>query len=271
MKKNKKILTTLAILAVCAVIVVCSMSGIGHRVAGAMCGPFMSIFNWTVDVVVGDAETANVDGLSDKERIRQLEAQIAVLQAEVASVDELRLENNQLRNCARLGDFPGWVAVTAEIIARDPASWNTSMIVNRGTLDGIREGSVALAAGKVIGRVTKCYDHSSEIYTVLSSQCHFSVIVQGTEAVGICSGDDHSGNFKVDFLPKGVNPYPGQRLLTSGLGGWMPSGLEVGNIVEQDGKIQTVIDDSRIQVAAAPCAGFNRLRFLTILVPGEKL
>ena len=162
----------------------------------------------------------------------------------------------------------------AEVISRDPENWNERLLVNRGTADGVVTGAAVLVDGKVFGRVIRCYRHSSEVVTVLSSECRFGVAIANTSAVGVLQGrgdellaNGHRG-FTVDYLPKDLSVESYQAVVTSGLGGWMPPGILVGTVVpDSNGRLIEYPEAARASVKCLPVAEFGAFHFLSIIVP----
>ena len=272
MKWSKGKIQTLLLVLASAVIVIFCMTTCGRRISASVMSPHVSVFNAFAETISEFFRMFSFGRSSSAERIRKLESELVLKNVELASVAELRIQNNQLRNLVGLDDFPGWLVTTAEIIGRNPESWNTSFVINRGLLDGIREGSVVLIDGQVIGRVGHCNGHNSEVYTLFSRHCKFSVKLEGSEAVGLSVGSDNGQDFCIDFLPKTAFPVAGQKLFTTGLGGWMPDGLEIGMVVnDKQGVSRHLIDDVRVMTQGKSYVSINHARFVNILVPDNKL
>lgn len=254
-------------------LLVLGSSNTGRRLALSAATPF--IYAWRG---VERGAAAAIGWLMPGEDSRThelLEARTALRLAQIdaAATEGLRRENNELRALLSLPDFPGWRVVAAPILTRDPATWNLGFTIGRGAADGITVGAVVMSGPAVLGRVSRLYEHSAEIMTIASPACRFSVVVAGTPATGILSG---LGAFstrstplcQVDFLPRDVQVTPGQQILSSGLGGWMPGGLVIGNaIVTESGSCTTIIDHARAQLTVAPLADFSTMRFVAVICP----
>ena len=216
--------------------------------------------------------------LSHKDELLEAHRRIDELEAQISAFADLRLANEELRRLTAMPPPIGWRAVVAEVISRDPERWNERLFVNRGAEDGLVEGAVVLVDGKVFGRVSGFVAgerHKAEVVSVVSSECRFGVAISGVGAVGVLHGAGANGlpdgqtGFIVDYLPKDLQVSPEDSIVTSGLGGWMPAGLEVGEIIADgpNGSRVHSPDAARAMVHGVPDAPFGAFHFVSVLVP----
>jgi cell shape-determining protein MreC len=262
--------TTYAALAfLVAGIMLFSCTSFGRRLAWSFFSPFAGIWR------SGSALASNLipKGNSRDTRLLELELRVRELEARLAQTAELEKANAQLRALQQLPELPSWEAVAADIISRDPTQWNKGFVINKGLSSGIRSGSAVMSGTYMIGRIVESNRHSAQAATVLSPECRFSVTVQGTDAVGICTGantGDWRGNphFQIDFLPGGLCVEPGQRVLTSGLGGGIPGSLPVGEVVaDEAGQTLQVIENSRGRLFCLASGDLQNVRHVVVLCP----
>ena len=137
------------------------------------------------------------------EAVRRLQQENLILAAENAAAEQLRRENEHLRGLLRLGPVDGYRTVHAEIILRDPITWNEVFTVDKGTSDGIREGDCVLAVhaapgsgtgasfAAAVGRVTSVSSHTATVSTILNPECSFSVFLAESGKYGKKMGRQH--------------------------------------------------------------------------------
>ena len=246
----------------------------GHRAAATIFSPFVSIVNYVVDGARNAVKAIQPGRITARQELEEARRRIDELEAQVAALQDLVDENEELRRLASLPPPESWRAIKAEVISRDPENWNEKLLVNRGTADGVVTGAAVLVDGKVFGLVIRCYRHSSEVVTVLSSECRFGVAIANTSAVGVLQGrgdellaNGHRG-FTVDYLPKDLSVESYQAVVTSGLGGWMPPGILVGTVVpDSNGRLIEYPEAARASVKCLPVAEFGAFHFLSIIVP----
>ncbi|GEM_PF-1597354 len=252
-----------------------ALTPLGHRVSGVVFAPFVSIANGAAELCTSGVRFLMPGVRKNSERLLEAERRISELEALLAAQADLRRENEELRRLVSLPPPQGWRAILAEVISRDPQRWNDRLLVNRGSEDGLTTGVVVLVDGKVFGRVLKCYRHSAEIVTILSSECRFGVAISRSDAVGVLQGGGEerflggTAGFVVDYLPKDLRISPEQMVVTSGLGGWMPAGIPVGDILADapNGRKVHSPDGARSMIHGVPVAPFGAFHFVSVLVP----
>ncbi len=207
-------------------------------------------------------------GQSTAEEARDLAAKLREAEAKLAETDAVRRENNELRLAMTLAPRPGWKAVVAEVIARDPVTWNRGFRIGRGSDDGIAVGNVVLNGRYVMGRVAEVGKASARVDTIGNRACKLSVVLADGSVVGVLWGRSQlhwreAPDCTVNFLPKDCQPAANELVLTSGLGGTVPDGLVVGRVSGRP----VLQEGTHVSVDIQPAASFRRMSFVTVLCP----
>lgn len=250
-----------------------SSTSFGQRLAWGFFSPFVKIWHHGGKLISGTLHNLFSGGDGRKHRLLELELRIRELEARLAQTSELEKAYAELRRLHQMPELPSWKAVAADVISRDPVQWNKGFVINKGLAEGIRVGAVVLSDAHVIGRIVESNRHNAQVATVLSPECRFSVLVDGTEAVGVCVGAQSAdckddAHFQVDFLPGDLRVAAGQRLLTSGLGGGIPGGLPVGEVVATDeGITLQVVANARGRLIGRPSGDLLKIRYVIVLCP----
>jgi rod shape-determining protein MreC len=207
-------------------------------------------------------------------RIRDLEARLRSAEIRLAAGANLRRENAELRKLLNLPPIPGWNVIFADVIARDPLSWDRGFRIGRGRLHGIVPGSIVLAGPFVIGRVVECGERNAMVATVASRACRFGVVLERGRETGVLQGigtriQHAAPACVVEFLPKETVADPGDVVWTSGLGRSIPGGLVVGRVANRAGGKPAVeiIDGAYARVRIVPSADFDHLRVVAVVCP----
>ena len=257
--------------------VLLALTGWGRRASAAILSPFTGLAGWIADSLGTAVRALQPGRLGKSAQIQVLKTQIDELQTALASTDDLRRQNDELRRAALLPPSPQWQGIRTEVISRDPERWDERMMIGAGEEDGVVVGAAALVDGQVIGRVLHVNRHTSEVVTVLSEECRFGVALEGSDAVGVLRGlGEHrwvegQPGFLVDYLPKDIAVEAGHSIVTSGLGGWMPGGLPVGTVLADrtDGTVLQVKDAAYGQLHCAPRQALGIFHFVTVMVPRQ--
>ncbi|MFH2091378.1 MAG: rod shape-determining protein MreC [Pseudomonadota bacterium] len=169
--------------------------------------------------------------------------------------NELVLENNRLK---KFVDFTGKVPdtyVAAQIIARDPSPWFKTIMIDKGSVDGLGKGSPVLVSEGIVGQIIKVADNYSRVLLITDRNSAVDALVQTTRVRGIVKGNNEDNCSFVYALRKDeVNE--GEMIVSSGLDQVFPKGLRIGRILKatkvhsqlfQDITIETSVDFDKIE------------------------
>lgn len=216
---------------------------------------FLAPLQFGVSGAVGQAE----DVVSIVQRIGDLANQndqyreeIDRLQAEIVRLRELEVENRDLRNLLGLKQRSGTgELLPVLVIARDPSPYVQSITIDRGEEDGLRDGMPVITWRGVVGRVNRAGPTSSKVLLVTDTSSSISGRVQSSESrvTGILRGRPEGG-LVMQHIPQEETVQTGDTVITSDLGGVMPEGLVVGQIVQVRRKDVDVFQEALVEPAA---------------------
>lgn len=253
------------ILAAIAVIVVvlCIMSAVGsgflRNAFGVIAKPFRSagtaIVQW-VDGIGAHFEKVS-DLQAENETLRQ---RIAELEQQVRDKDSAGAENARLRSLLNLQQQRNDLQLAdATIIESAASNWFSAFTLNKGTQHGIAEGNCVIDAyGNLVGIVTETGLNWCSVTTLLDTSCQLGALVFRTEQPAIAKGSLSlltKGRLMLTYLDGDDTLLNGDLIVTSGLGGYYPSGLPIGTVEELRA------DDSGMSRYAvlSPSAAFDAL------------
>lgn len=141
---------------------------------------------------------------------------------------QLENENRVLRSQLNYVPDPDPSFITARVIADTGGAFVHSLLINSGSLDGVRKGQAVISGEVLVGRVADVGLKSSRILLVTDLNSRIPVMVESSRTKAILSGDN-SDRAKLNYLT-GNNPgiVAGERVVTSGHGGVFPPGLPIG-------------------------------------------
>lgn len=201
--------------------------------------------------------------LEENQRLHDQLADVYMLQERL---DELRQENNRLRQMLEMDARSDYELIAAEVIARDPSNWFRTLTINRGLVHGVQDNMAVITSEGLVGSVLSASPLSSQILLITDGRQGVSAYVQRSREpghVGVVSGvQEQHGQLLLERLPREANIQPGDTIISSGLGGIYPKGLVIGYVLETD-------DDGITQFAVLlPAANFNRLEEVFVVIPG---
>lgn len=124
--------------------------------------------------------------------------------------------------------------IGARVFADLGGAYRRSLIVNIGTRDGIQVGQAAMGPTGFVGRIIAASTRASRILLVTDVNSHIAVLVGKQALRAVMSGDGTEAPF-LEFLDDESALAPDDVVATSGHDGYIPAGLPVGRMVQQDG------------------------------------
>ena len=154
----------------------------------------------------------------------------------IDSLRGLETENNRLRNALGYRERAVFQLMPARIIARDASTWYNTIKIDRGSAELIEPDMPVLTEEGLVGKTTIVSEHAAVVLLISDENCRVSTTVEGTREQGIVKGErtSHTGQpiISLNFLSKRADLKPGQRVITSGVGGVFPSGILIGAVKE---------------------------------------
>lgn len=209
-------------------------------------------------------------GVSSAQQLREenerLRSEVALLRSLVVTLHETEDENRSLRE--QLGfsqENRSYDLLPAQVIGRDPDSFVQTIVINRGTRDGVRQGKVVIAAGHItstvasagqtpayltvvqglVGRVTEAGPNYARVLLISDLSSSVNVYTQGNSTEGLLEGLGH-GSMTLKYVRQGEPLAGNDVLLTSGLGGGFPRSLPVGIVTKVETKDQATFQTASV-------------------------
>jgi rod shape-determining protein MreC len=198
------------------------------------------------------------------EEVRTLTEQNEQLRSEIVDLHELEAENDDLRNLLGLRQRnPSTKLVPVRVIGRDPSPFVQSITVDRGTDDGVAKDMVVVTWRGLVGRVIQADPTSSNVLLVTDVNSSVSARIQDPEsrATGVVRGLS-DGSLLMEHVPQQDTLVTEQLVITSGLGGIYPEGLEIGKIVRVQRKDVEVFQEAVVE----PAVDVTKLERLYVMV-----
>lgn len=183
-----------------------------------------------------------------------LHAENERLRAWASTARRLAIENATYRELLHVRPEPQVRFVTARIIAEGGGPFVRTIVVDAGANAGVEAGQVGISGTGVVGRVLAAGVESSRLLLLTDLNSRIPVTLEGAQARGVLEGDNSSLP-RLSYLAAGIKVHPGDRVVTSGIGGMFPPGLPVG-------AVETVANGV---VRVRPWVRFDKLDFIKLV------
>jgi len=205
---------------------------------------------WSHYLWLIDTSRQNEDLLAENHR----------LQGALTGIEELRLSNQRLRRMLDFVEETQLRGVAAEVIAEDASSWFRTVVIDKGSEDGIREGMPVVVPEGVVGRVIRVSGGESRVLLITDASSAAAALVQRTRTRGVCRGEGALLN--LDFALRQEDIAPGDKVITSGMGGVFPKGIAIGEVEEVEKGDFGLFQSVKVR----PIADFSRLEEVLVLL-----
>ena len=192
------------------------------RIVGGSIESATSTVGDTVDNITADQST--LSGL--REYNEQLVQQYS-------QMEEYKQEAQRLQKLLDLKDTYQIEGTGARVIGRSSEAWSQTVIINKGSDDGVSTGQTVMGTSGVVGQIASTSSHTATVRLLTDPQSGAAAMVQSSRAEGILRGS-LVGLLYLEDLDADAEVNVGDVIVTSGLGGSYARGLIIGTVVKVD-------------------------------------
>ncbi|PKY93145.1 rod shape-determining protein MreC [Facklamia hominis] len=208
-----------------------------------------------------------VNTFEENEALKSKIDQAYEMQVRIA---DLETENEKLRSQLDLSEtLSEFTTVNATVISRNPDQWTETLIISAGENKKLKPNMAVMAGNGLVGRVIEVYPTSAKVLLLMSQKSKDGMVSariqtddKGASAIGVLSEYDPQTK---EYLMTQVSPdakvKKGNMVITSGLGGVIPSTLLIGEVTS------TQMDDYGLFqiVRIKPAGEMTDIRFVTVI------
>ncbi len=177
------------------------------------------------------------------------------------SLRELELSHARLQS---LLDFkPGLKkqVVAAAVVGKDPSPWLKTVIIDKGTNEGVQRGMPVVTPDGIAGLITDASTRYAKVLLITDQNSAVDALTQSSRSRGIVKGES-SGKLRLDYVLRRHDIAEGDIIISSGLDGVFPKGIRVGYVHE------VVKPNSGIfqEVSLTPYVDFEKLEEVLVII-----
>jgi rod shape-determining protein MreC len=173
----------------------------------------------------------------------------------------IRQKNTQLKELLQLQEQTARNTYAVEMLydTRDP--FVQRITVDKGQMQGIKEGSAVLDLYGVIGQITYVSLFTSEVTLLIEKNHTTPVQIERTGVRSVLYGMGAGAPMELRFVSPAADVRVGDRLVTSGLENVYPPGMAVATVTA----INNDTEQSFVHITANPIAGVASSRYLLVV------
>ncbi len=196
--------------------------------------PVVGAIDGAVSWVTGGV-TSYTDLKGARDENIELRAQVEKLTAERNAAVERATDYNNLRTQLALPPTPTYPQLSANVISRDVSLWFRRLVIDRGTLDGVKRNMPVTTATGVVGRVVSVGPNHAMVQVITDKHAGLGAMLQNSRAKGEVRG---LGDARCELMniTTSETVEVGEAIVTTGLDRIYPKGLQVGTVerIEND-------------------------------------
>lgn len=148
------------------------------------------------------------------------------------TIEMVMAENQELRRQLHYVSRQTYVTVGADVVGSDVSIGGSTLVINRGSLDGVRKGNpVIIGEGILVGKIARVEPKTAVIQLLTDNQSKVAATVMNAEkSIGVVEGG-YEISVQMNMIPQHENVAVGDIIVTSGLESGIPRGLVVGTVV----------------------------------------
>ncbi len=226
--------------------------------------PLTVITGWTTARTesVTDTLSGPRDLQTAKDEITQLQARIEALERENEELHEVEGEYQLLLDLFnRARQQPEFTRLTASVIGQDTSPSLRSIIIDKGSEDGVVVGMPVEGARGLVGQVFRTTANSAQVVLVTDNASSIPARLGNSRATGILRGGGLGGATSIDWVDLKHEISVGEVVLTSGLGGKFPQDIVIGRVIEVERREAELFQRAIVQ----PAVAFDALEIVFVI------
>ena len=205
----------------------------------------------------GDAITEN----------QRLERALLESSLQAQRTQYLTIENQRLEALLELRAIQSNHTIAARVVAETPDTYAARVVIDKGSVDGVLAGAAVIDTQGVFGQVTTVYPFSSEV-TLITDPNHATPVMNartGTRAVLFGAQKSGPPLLEMRYVNANADVKANDVLLTSGIDGVYPPGLQVATVNE----LPDTLDANYSTLYCTPSARVAITREVLVIIPSQ--
>jgi rod shape-determining protein MreC len=228
--------------------------------ANRVARPFRDAASWTSGLI---------DARSENERLK---TENLALRQQRAEYQAALLQNSNLKALLALQDapsFPKDYDPVAASVLTNPTTFDQSVVISAGSNQGIAEEDVVMAAGGLVGRVTKVSARVSRVMLISDPSSAVRAAVGNLATVGLLERGSAADSLALNGVGKDKRVEQGDTVFTAGSPGTselpslFPRGILIGTVTYVNQRDTDISKHIQVQ----PFVNLGSLQTVLVLIP----
>jgi rod shape-determining protein MreC len=184
------------------------------------------------------------------------------------AVNELTIENNQLRKNLQITSDLIFKNIPSTVIGKDPENYNSAIVINKGSKDNIKKNQAVIAVqeGKtgLVGKVISVSKGTSLIKPISDVSTFVAARLNKSRYEGLVNGLGVNNDLLIMRYLKKYSKNDieyGDMVITSGMRSLYPRGIQIGTVTAVNAKTY----ETSLELTLKPVIEFAKLEYVYVL------
>jgi rod shape-determining protein MreC len=191
-----------------------------------------SPINRVITLVVSNTENylkAIAEFKRMEEENKELKEKIEITYQENSTLKEKLIAYDRLKKLLELKETFSYEMISSLVISREPGNWFSSIIIDKGTADGVKKNMAVITHRGLVGKVVSVDSRTAKILLILDQRSAVGGMIQRSRDIGVVKGSE-SNYCYMEYLSHNADIKINDLVITSGLGSIFPKGIVIGRI-----------------------------------------
>jgi rod shape-determining protein MreC len=195
------------------------------------------------------------------EKNQELRRELDRLRIQNAEYREMLATHERLQELLKFKQETNWPMTAARVIGWDPSGWFKSVVIDKGSREGLNINMPVVNAMGVVGRVVSVSPDYAKVLLIIDQNSSVDCLSQETRDQGTLKGVS-AKVCMLDYVVKTSRIAPGDTIITSGMGGVFPKGLRVGQVISVSDRPGAMFKEVRVR----PAVDFSKLEEVLVIL-----
>lgn len=199
---------------------------------------------------------------TSEENVR-LRRELTELKSKMVLFQESYQANQRLRRILEFKERSSLSLAAAEVVGLDPSGWFRTIIVDKGSNQGVGPGMAVVNSEGIVGRTIEVGPNHSRVLLMIDRTSSVDALIQRSRARGVLKGSS-SGRCHLEFVIRNADVRTGDLVISSGQAGAFPKGFILGTVTE----VQLASEGQGMfqKIEVSPAVDFDRLEEVLLVL-----
>ena len=198
---------------------------------------------------------------SEESRVNHLRSQLQQYQREHEQYQAALIQLHQLQQELDIAKSYTFQTTGADVIGSAISNFEWSVVIDKGSRDGIRVDMPVMSAQGLVGRVIQVNQFGSKVLLVADPDSSVAARLVGSQETGMLTGQGRN-DLQMSLIDQTTEVVKGEGVMTSAYsGGLFPPGIPIG-------QVSSVVTDKATgeqQISVAPFVDFSKLDVVLVI------